>query len=250
MAMSPFMTFANREVAELTFCDFASGSPVLYIDWANVTSTSLTGETVYARGGMGAPKRVGFGGNREGTLSIETQMNCAKLYAIVTGGELSTTAEFLKRTVVKAAAGALTLPEQNGTIVSSGLMVYAIEDDCGTPVEEVSLSEGQVIASSLVDGAEYVVYFMVKHDGDVQKLHIPGRVRLNAYKIYGRTLVKDEGDKDHDARMIVYKATPQPQVDFSFSNSGDPGTMTLTFDLAADKDDNVLDMVFMDESED
>lgn len=250
MAMSPFMTFANREVANLTFCDYSTGVPVLYMDWANVTSTSLTGEAVHATGGWGAPRRVSFGGKREGALSIETQMNCAQLYAIVLGGDLSTKAEFLKRLVVKAADGKLTLPEQNGTILSTGMTVYPATDDCGVPVSDVAVAEGVVSATGLTDGQDYVVYCMVAHDGDVQKLHVGGRVKMKAFKIYGETLIKGEDDIERAARMIVYKATPQANAEFGFSNSGDPGTMTITFDLAADKENNVLDMIFMDESAD
>lgn len=248
MAMSPFETFANREVANLTFCDYATGTPELYMYYANTTSTALTGEAVHARGGWGAPRRVSFGGNREGTLTIETQMNCAKLYAIVLGGDLSTKGQYLKRLVVKAADGKLTLPEQNGTILSAGLMVYPVTDDCGKAVEGAALADGVVSATGLVDGDEYVVYCMLEHDGDVQKLHVGGRVKMKAFKIYGETLIKGENDIERQARMVVYKATPQPSVDFSFANQGDPGTMTITFDLAADKDNNVLDMILMDEA--
>lgn len=249
MAMSPFQTFANREVADLTFCDFTTGKPILFMNYANVTSTSLTGETVHATGGMGAPKRVSFGGNREGTLTIETQINCAQLYAIVTGGELTTSAEFLKRFVVKAENGALKMPEQNGELMSVGLTVYPANDDCGVEIKGATMADGSVTATGLVDGDEYIVYCMVKHNGDVQKLSIGGRVKSKAYKIFGLTNVKDEDDIVHDVRMIVYKATPQSNVEWGYSNTGDPASMTLTFDMAADKNDNFIDMIYMDEAE-
>lgn len=249
MAMSPFQTFANREVADLTICDFTTNKPLLWLDFCNVTSTALSGETVHATGGKGAPKRVSFGGNREGTLTIETQINCAQLYAIVTGGELSTSAEFLKRFVVTAKNGSLTLPEQNGQLLSAGLTVYPATDDCGVEIKDVTLADGVVSATALQDGVDYIVYCMVKHDGDVQKLSIGGRVKSKAYKIYGLTDIKDEDDIIHAARMVVYKATPQPTVEWGYSNSGDPASMTLTFDMAADRNDKFIDMIYMDDED-
>lgn len=249
MAMSPFQTFANREVADLTFCDFTTGKPILFMNYANVTSTSLSGETVHAIGGMGAPKRVTFGGNREGTLTIETQINCAQLYAIVTGGELSTSAEFLKRYVIKAEGTSLKIPQGAGTVLATGLVVYEGDDDCGQAIEGATLSEGSVTATGLEAGKEYIVYCMVKHTDDVQKLSISGRVKSKAYKIYGLTNMKDEDDVVHDVRMIVHKATPQANVEWGYSNTGDPASMTLTFDMAADKNDNFIDMIYMDGEE-
>lgn len=88
-------TFANREVCDLIFEDYATKTPFLNMDYANVSTTEITGETVFAYGGKGHPKRVAFSGERGGTLTIETQMQSFKLYQLLTGGDMSKSAKLL-----------------------------------------------------------------------------------------------------------------------------------------------------------
>lgn len=53
-------TFTNREVCDLIFEDYTTKTPFLNMDYANVSTTEITGETVFAYGGKGHPKRVAF----------------------------------------------------------------------------------------------------------------------------------------------------------------------------------------------
>ena len=47
--------------------------------------------------------------------------------------------------------------------------------------------------------------------------------------------------------MTAYKVAPQSNMSLSFSNNGDPGSLTITCDLMADGDDNILDLVLIEE---
>ena len=44
---------ASREVCDLIFVDYATKKPFLNLDYANVTTTELTGESLFAYGGKG-----------------------------------------------------------------------------------------------------------------------------------------------------------------------------------------------------
>ena len=70
--MSNNQNMTNREVCDLIFVDYATKKPFLNLDFANVTTTELTGESVFAYGGKGHPKKVQFSGERGGTITIET----------------------------------------------------------------------------------------------------------------------------------------------------------------------------------
>ena len=48
-------------------------------------------------------------------------------------------------------------------------------------------------------------------------------------------------------QMIVYKAQPQANITMQNSNTGDPVTLTVTCDLMADGDNNMIDLILMDE---
>ena len=90
-------TFANREVCDLIFCEYNTQKPFLHMDYANTTTTEITGEAVYAYGGKGHPKRVTFHGEKGGTIAFETQMKTVKLYSLIPGSGIATTSKFLKR---------------------------------------------------------------------------------------------------------------------------------------------------------
>ena len=101
--------FANREIANCIFEDYKTKQPILYCDYANTLTKELTGESVFAYGGQGHPRRISFSGERGGTITIETQIQSFKLWEIMTGGDVSKTAKFLKREVLTAATNTLTL---------------------------------------------------------------------------------------------------------------------------------------------
>ncbi len=91
------VNMANREVCNLVFVDFKTKKPYLNVDYANVSTAGLTGESVYAYGGWGHPKRITFYGERGGTIGFETQITPFKLYAMLTGAEVESSAKWLKR---------------------------------------------------------------------------------------------------------------------------------------------------------
>ncbi len=95
MSINPNM--ANREVVNAVFCDYKTQVPFLNMDYANTSTTELTGESVFAYGGWGHPKRITYYGERGGTIVFETQIQPFKLYSLMTGGEISTSAKFMRR---------------------------------------------------------------------------------------------------------------------------------------------------------
>ena len=116
---------ANREVCDLLFVDYATKKPFLNLDFANVSTTELTGESVFAHGGKGHSKRVQFSGERGGTITIETQIQTVKLWQLITGGEISRSAKFVTRmeTSVDDAGTVITLPDAPA---ADSVVVYKI----------------------------------------------------------------------------------------------------------------------------
>lgn len=79
--MNPNM--ANREVMNLVLLDYKTKVPFMKIDFANVSTTNFQANRVYAKGGWGAPNRVGFDGERTGTLQIDTLTTTARSLRIL-----------------------------------------------------------------------------------------------------------------------------------------------------------------------
>lgn len=235
--------FASREVCDLIIYDYATKKPVLFMDYANTTTNGLTGESVFAYGGKGHPKRVGFNGDRGGTISFETQIGTMSLYALVTGGALSTAAQYVKRVEAVGGSDGITLSEKP---VDNSVVVYKADDDCGKAIESVSVSDMKITASDITEDQPYVVYYMVKKDTGVTSFKLKSTSFPKEVTIYGDTNIRGEDGIDHSFRMVCYKALPQANFEMAFSNSGDPASYTITFDLEADGNHDMIEYILED----
>lgn len=242
----PNPNMANREVCDLIFVDYATKKPFLNLDFANVTTTELTGESVFAYGGKGHPKRVQFSGERGGTITIETQIQTVKLWQLITGGEVTKSAKFVTRVEKTVESDGETIKLDDEPVIGS-VVVYADGDDCGTELA-CSLSTKDVTLTTPVTGGDKViVYYMKEVASGVQRINIKSTSFPKNFIVYGDTIMKTEDDEVLPYKLTAYKVAPQSNMSLSFSNNGDPGSITITCDLMADGDDNILDLVLIEE---
>lgn len=244
--------FASREVCNLIIEDASTGKPVLHCDYANTTSMEMTSESVFAYGGWNRPKRVAFNGQREATFTVETQMRSFELYALITGAAIESNATFVKREVLTGAAstGALTTTL---TPVAGSVFVFADGDDCGEALG-VTVSGKNITnasgSSGLVAGNKYIVYYNTEYTEKVQRLNLTSTTFPKDVKIYGETYMKTEDGELLPYKLLIYKASPQANITLDNSNEGDPTSLTIVFDVTADGDNNMMDLImFEDENE-
>lgn len=237
---------ANREVCDLIFVDYTTKKPFLNLDFANVTTTEVTGENVYAYGGKGHPKRVSFSGEKGGTLTIETQIQTVKLWQLITGGEISKTAKFMAREelAVGTAGNEITLTD---TPIAGSVVVYKFDDDCGTELENTVDSKKVTLTSALTEGDKVIVYYMKELTEKVERINIKSTSFPKNFIVYGDTIMKTEDDEILPYHLVAYKVAPQTNMSLSYSNNGDPGSITIQADLMADEDDNMLDLILIEE---
>lgn len=241
------VNFANREVADLMLVDYSTKKLFLNVDWANVTSTSFDGDRVFATGGQGAPNRVQFDGSRTGTLTIEAQVYPVKVFQMLSGNELAKTANFLKREKVTCAeAGKLAIAGKAGSTV---VQVFAADDDLGAELTaSVELDGQEVTCATAVQSTDYIVYYYAKME-KAQVVKLDSRHFPKAYRVEGSIPYKTESDEIIEAHPIWYKAAPQASFELSWQNTGDPVSLTMTFDVMADSEGNIFDLCFPDNSE-
>ena len=243
MAMNS--TMANREVCDLIFLDYATKKPFLNLDYANVTTTELTGESIFAYGGKGHPKRVQFSGEKGGTLTIETQLQSVKLWQLLTGGDVSKSAKFVvRKELITADGSSVTLPEAP---IPGTVAVYAAEDDCGTELACTVNGSSVTLTAPLNADDKVIVYYMKEVTDKVSRINIKSTSFPKNFTVYGDTVMKTEEDELLGYHLTAYKCAPQSSMSLSFSNSGDPGSLTITCDLLADQDDNILDLILLED---
>lgn len=238
---------ANREVADMIFQEYKTKKIFLSVDYANTSSQELTGETVYAYGGKGHPKKVSFSGDRGGTLTIETQIQTPKLWEMMSGGTGSTTATIMKK--VNATIGStntITLDTED-TLTQGQVWVYdATDTNLETELEVTSVSDQTI---TLTSGSENdpVIVFYTTQKTDVYNINIKSTSFPRAFTVYGDTYMKTTDDDILPYLFKAYKAVPQPTMSLAFSNNGDPATVTITCDLLVDDDGNLLDLTLLPE---
>lgn len=235
--------FANREVADLMLVDYSTKKLFLNVDWANVTSTSFEGDRVFATGGQGAPNRVQFDGSRTGTLTIEAQVYPVKVFQMLSGNDLGTTANFLKREKVTAAD--TTKLEVSAEIASTAVQVFKANDDLGTEITTTGAT-GKEVTCTVESGVEYIVYYYAKQAA-AQVVHLDSRHFPKAYRVEGSIPYKTESDDIIEAHPIWYKAAPQAGFELSWQNTGDPVSLTMTFDVLADENGDMFSLIFPNE---
>ena len=236
----------NREVCDLIFVDYSTKKPFMNLDFANVTTTELTGESVFAYGGKGHPKRMQFAGERGGTMTIETQIQTARLWQLITGGEASKSAKFVTRVeaAVDEAGTAITLADAP---VAGSVAVYAEGDDCGQELACTVADKVVTLATAVTGGSGVIVYYMKEVTDKVERINIKSTSIPKNFIVYGDTVMKTEDDEVLPYKLTAYKVAPQGNLSLSFSNTGDPGSVTITCDLLCDSDNNILDLVLIEE---
>ena len=244
MSVNPNM--ANREVCDLTFVDYKTKVPVLYCDYANTTTTDMTGEVAYAYGGQGYSPRISFSGKRGGTLKIETQIQPFKLYSIMTGAAVATTASFIKKetAITTTEAPTITLTKTPATGSTVNVFTTGTTD---TPI--AATISGTTVSLTTPTPGTYDVYYIEALSTGVKKLNVKSTTFPKAFIVYAETVEKTESDELLPYKMVYYKAVPQPNFTISNSSNGDPVSLTLTLDLLADSSKNILDMILIEDDQ-
>lgn len=240
MALLNNTAFANREVCDMKFCKPGTSEVALFLNYANTSAVDLTEEVVYAYGGKGHPKRVTFHGEKSGTLTIETQMQTIEMYQFMTGAELKTSCDWLERELVTCADSKLTIKKEakEGSVCIKPYGVDNAETITGTATGT------DVTGTGLVDGTQYEVYYLTTIASGVKTLPIKSTSYAGTYTCYADTYMVTDDGETIAYKYIAYKVSPQGNINFGFSNSGDPATITITCDLMADADGNYLDLIF------
>lgn len=238
---------ANREVADMIFQDYKTKKIFLYVDYANTSSQELTGETVYAYGGKGHPKKVSFSGDKGGTLTIETQIQTPKLWEMMSGGTGSTTANVMKRASAKIGASNQITLDIDDTLTKGQVWVYdAADTNLGTEFEVSTVSDKTITITSGDEDTAVVVFYTTKKT-DVYNINIKSTSFPRAFTVYGDTYMKTTDDDILPYLFKAYKAVPQPTMSLAFSNNGDPATVTITCDLLVDDEGNMIDLTLLPE---
>lgn len=89
MAISTTTQFANRyglNVSVYAFADTSMATPLMTIDFANVSDIDISGDRTWATGGQAHVNKIGFNDPVQGTFKLSTQIMTMELLNMMAGG--------------------------------------------------------------------------------------------------------------------------------------------------------------------
>ena len=271
------MRFGVREICDVVFKaltstdignqHFDAGQPVLYIDTAKTASLEGAATTVYAQGGKGNPRLIGWEGEKTITFTIEDALMSPISFHMLSGagvvkgcnaeGDKAEKKIYVHTTydlVAEAGEGenggtvAVLTPElRKGAelVVSKEAPVYPVVlDAAGAVAHYLPAVKDDEIAGL---GSEEDIIFTLSGDvnpGDAVRIdcytvHTEGATQLEIeagtfagyYYIEASTLFRDEATGvDMPAEFVIPRGKIQSNFTFTMASSGDPSTFTFTVD--------------------
>lgn len=237
--------WAVREAAEATFYDLVTKLPKVTLRTLKMTEVQTTGETVYAMGGRGNAKLVGFSGNREATVALQDAIFDNEALAMLTGNEVKAGPKTLDKFYEAVATeDGITLPF---TPDLNSVKAYPMEAGAmGTMVASPTV-DGKIV-SGLTEGDTYRVYYKATV-GDAKTITVTASDFGGTFRLVADVLVKDEEtSKVYYAQFIAPKVKVEDEFTFTFSPDGDPSVLDIPLQILKDSaSDNMWELVIYDE---
>jgi hypothetical protein len=240
--------YGIKDCANLTLFDLATGDPVLFTDYANVSTNEWTSERVYAN--SKGTRAIAWDYDRQSTLAVEMEVFDLKWIALVAGSELETGEENIaKREVVRV--GASKKATLAGSPVVGSVQVIAVGSDdiehIGEPLAEVTgvdpVTANQfkvtgseiTFATDAVEGESFAVYYLVL-DSQVKTISISADKFPKSFRVVADALIREKETSNDEFVQIEYP-NAKPQSNFTITMSAtEPTNLAVTFDLFPNKD--------------
>lgn len=242
--MNNELNMANRQCCDLDIRDYKTKAPWMFADFCNTTTANISADAVYAN--KKGAKCIKFDNPLEGTITLEFQVSPFRIYAMLSDGEIETSAVIARREdIAGEAEGVINLKY---TAVSGS--VFVVDPATNKTIEGTVVDKKFTATktSDIVVGTTYEVSYLEEKASGVKKVTFNNKKLPKDFFIQMSTLNKDENGDQVPMRLTAYKASPQRNFEVSFASDGDPSSVSLTLDLLEDHDGNVLDMIEITEA--
>jgi len=239
--MSAPNRWAVREAAEATFFDISGAEEraIVTLKTLKMTEVQTTGETVYAMGGRGNAKLVGFSSNREAKVTIQDAIFDNLVMAMLTGNQVLTGAKsiYVIYEGYTDATGEITLPaaKKMASIVSA----YELDTDKVTNktlLAGVTVDGTGLIVDTGLTSAKYVrIYGKQLTDVGTKTVKVTSDKFGGTYKLVVDVLVKDEATgQEKYGQFIAPRVKIEDDFTFNFSPDGDPSVLDIPLEILKD----------------
>lgn len=227
--------WAIRESGIATFYKPSTGEAIVTLKTLKMSEVQTTGETVYARGGRGNAKLVGFSSNREAKVTIEDAIFDNTALAMLTGNAVTSGAKTIDRYFegTLGASKQLLLPD---TVVAlkSAHKLDADGQTIGAPVAGV-LATNTVTIASLAQGDKVRIYYTANTTTDAKTIKVSSDKFGGTFRLVVDVLVRDEfTGEDFFGQFVAERAKIEDEFSFNFSPDGDPSVLNIPVEILKD----------------
>lgn len=256
--------FAVQQIFVVDAFDLDDGSLITRFEDLKNSTLSNNGTVVYAQGGVGNPKIIGFSHSKESQLSIESAVITEGAIGIQTGSgvkSLTDTQDIpFDEVVVVGADGATTTYTATGATGKEIGFAYVLNSG-GTVLKKLEQGESADTAGKFTyatatkklifnatdapAGSKVLVIYKPKISSAKQITNstetFAKNVRLNC-----KTLFRDTcSGKDYVGVLVIYKAKAGEEWSLELAADGDPAVHSITFEALKSCESPVLWDIFI-----
>lgn len=229
--------YGIKEVADICFytigADGKPGNPVLFIDTAKTSTTETSADSVYAQGGKGNPRLIGWDFNKNITLNLEdalfTMKSMALMYGALGNEVKGSTTGTIRKTIEYVATDTTVPTEYQWTDINGNQQTASnieIYDQNGTETTE-----------NLVVGTKYYMTFTVA--AKTQEIRISPDRFPGTYYICCDTFCRSEANgMDDYFQLIIPKGKITSDTTLTLEADGDPTVFSMAIDVLRAKDED------------
>lgn len=261
--------FAVQQIFVVDAFDLNDGSLITRFEDLKNSTLSNNGTVVYAQGGVGNPKIIGFSHSKESQLDIESAVITEGAIGIQTGsGVISLESTMLipfDEVVVATDAGkATTTYTASGTAGSEIGFAYVLNED-GTVAKKLeqaaTSSAGKFQYATATKSLEFestdvpagskilVIYYPTITSAK----QITNSTELFAknVRLHCKTLFRDTcSGKDYVGMLVIYKAKAGEEWSLELSADGDPAVHSINFEALKSCESPTLWDIFIYDTDD
>lgn len=262
--------FAVQQIFVVDAFDLDDGSLITRFEDLKNSTLSNNGTDVYAQGGVGNPKIIGFSHSKESQLSIESAVITEGAIGMQTGSgvvALTDTQDIPFDEVLVASAKAdevNTTYTANGTAGSEIGFAYLLNED-GTVAKKFTqagaVAEGKFTyasatktlafnAGEVPQGSKVLVIYHPAISS-AKKISNSTEVFAKNVRLHCKTLFRDTcSGKDYVGMLVIYKAKAGEEWSIDLSADGDPAVHAISFEALKSCESPVLWDIFIYDTDD
>lgn len=266
--------FAVQQIFTVDAFDLETGALISRFEDLKNSTLNNNGTIVYAQGGVGNPKIIGFSHSKEASLEIESAVITGGAIGIQTGSGLidltnATNIPFDEVVTVKSGS-ANTTYTATGTAGNEIAFAYLLNTDGTTNTtfkQGAAPSEGGAQetgtfsyatatktltfpTNAVPDGSKVLVIYYPTASSAYQ-ISNSTEVFAKNVRLHCRTLFRDTcSGKDYVGILVIYKAKAGEEWSLALSADGDPAVHSINFEALKSCESPVLWDIFIYDTED